>query len=290
MEYQLRSKVHDHQLFVEQCSYLRYRAQKSLGQNFIIDEGIIHSTIDAAGVSDTDLILEIGPGTGRLTKPLLELARKVVGIELDPVLGFKLANFLDGFSNFTLLTEDARYTDYDDITRGDPYKIISNLPYYASNFFLRTFIELRNKPTLMVLMFQKEVADNVLAGPGSRRLISVITQSMCEVTKVCDVPKESFEPQPKIDSTVIKIIPKKDSFITLDNYSQFCDMLRAAFSSPRKTISNALSKSLNKPKSECIRVLTSCDIDPQRRSETLKLDEWRLLFDSSYADLFDSNV
>ena len=265
---------------------MRYRAQKSLGQNFINDENVISAAISAADVCNDDLILEIGPGTGKLTRPLLGLARRVIGIELDQNLAPKLSNYLSEFNNFSLINEDARYLDYKQVTDGQPYKIISNLPYYAATFFLRTFLELEHKPELMVLMFQKEVAENVLATPGSMRLLSVITQMMCYSEKICDVPKESFEPAPKIDSSIVKLVPKQDSFITPINYVPFCDLLRAGFSSPRKTISNCLSNSLHKPKSECNSMLLNCGIDPQRRAETLELAEWEFLFDNSYEELF----
>ena len=188
---------------------MRYRAQKSLGQNFINDENVISAAISAADVCNDDLILEIGPGTGKLTRPLLGLARRVIGIELDQNLAPKLSNYLSEFNNFSLINEDARYLDYKQVTDGQPYKIISNLPYYAATFFLRTFLELEHKPELMVLMFQKEVAENVLATPGSMRLLSVITQMLCYSEKICDVPKESFEPAPKIDSSIVKLVPKQ---------------------------------------------------------------------------------
>lgn len=266
---------------------MRYKAQKSLGQNFITDETVIQAAISTADISTDDLIVEIGPGTGKLTKPLLTLAGHVIGIELDRDLTLKLSNYLHEFNNFTLLNQDARYVDYGLITSMNPYKIISNLPYYASTFFLRTFLELDHQPELMVLMFQKEVAANILAAPGSMRLLSVITQCLCDVEKVYDVPKESFEPIPKIDSSIIKLIPKKESFVNKSNYTEFCNLLKASFSSPRKTMSNALSKSLGKPKEDCINVLSACGINPQRRSETLELPEWDVLFNGYYHQLFD---
>ena len=108
----------------------------------------------------------------------------------------------------------------------------------------------------------------------------------CYSEKICDVPKESFEPAPKIDSSIVKLVPKQGSFITPINYVPFCDLLRAGFSSPRKTISNCLSNSLHKPKSECNSMLLNCGIDPQRRAETLELAEWEFLFDNSYEELF----
>ena len=267
---------------------MRYRAQKSLGQNFINDDSVIFSAINAAEISGEDLIVEIGPGTGKLTEPLLGLARQVIGIELDQDLALKLSNHLKDFDNFSLITEDARHVDYGKVTNNQSYKIMSNLPYYAATFFLRTFLELNHKPELMVLMFQKEVADNVLASPGSMRLLSVITQILCNVERVCDVPKEAFEPSPKVDSSIIKLIPKTDDFITSSNYVAFCDLLRAGFSSPRKTISNSLSIILKKPKPECIAVLNDCYIDPLRRAETLELAEWEFLFNNGYSKLFNS--
>ena len=106
---------------------MRYRAQKSLGQNFINDENVISAAISAADVCNDDLILEIGPGTGKLTRPLLGLARRVIGIELDQNLAPKLSNYLSEFNNFSLINEDATYLDYKQVTDGQTYKIISNL-------------------------------------------------------------------------------------------------------------------------------------------------------------------
>ena len=273
----LQNRVHGHlQSGIE--INLKYKARKSLGQNFLIDIDVINKTIDAADIIQSDTILEIGPGTGKLTEAILLRSNNVIGIELDGILYDKLQQEFNHIETLKLFNQDARTFDYDKLLGDSDYKLLANLPYYAATYFLRMFLESNNQPVLMVLMFQKEVADTILAKPGKMRLLSVLTQLMADVERVCDAPKDSFEPEPSVTSTVVKFIPKPNYFSSDIDYYKFVDLLKGGFSAPRKMIANSMSNYFKIPKPEINTLLENNNINPSCRSETLQVSEWIQLF------------
>ena len=181
------------------------KAKKSLGQNFLVDARIRTRILDAAGLSSTDCVVEIGPGRGFLTRALAAIVGRLVAVELDDVLATRLATVFESNSKVEVIHADARDTDADSlIAAGIPYKVVANLPYYAASPIVRSFLESHRKPTLMVVMLQREVARRMAAVPGEMSLLSVATQIYGSVRIVTQVPSRAFRPAPKVTSAVVR--------------------------------------------------------------------------------------
>lgn len=257
----------------------RTQPRKSLGQHFLTDEAIVSQIMDAAELSDQDTVLEIGPGRGVLTRKLVERAGRVIALELDQKLADSLPQRLNNPSNLTVALGDARFMDISTLVVPQThYKVVANLPYYAANPIVRYILENELKPSLMVVMLQKEVAQNMLANPGEMGLLSVATQFYAVGRLVCQVSPQSFWPPPKVSSSVVRLDVRLSPAVEVDNAEGFFNLVRAGFTARRKQLKNSLSHGLGLTGIETTSFLESAGIDGRRRAETLTMEEWAQIY------------
>ena len=266
-------------------SHLRVR--KGLGQHFLIDGEVLKLITSAAKLTPSDVIIEIGPGLGILTKELARQAGWVMAIELDSKLAAILEQTLASLDNVTIINEDILKIDPTALllkTRLPPatnshlsYKVVANLPYYITSPILRHFLEASVKPQIMVIMVQKEVAEAIVARPGQMSVLSISVQFYGEPSIVSYVPAHCFYPVPEVDSAILRINPYLQPAVAVTNES-FFKLVRAGFTATRKQLANSLSQGLGLSKAEVLSLLAEAHIVPQRRAETLTLDEWARLW------------
>ena len=249
-------------------------AKRSLGQNFLVDEKYVRKIVAAIRPMSGDVVIEIGPGRGALTRELLNQGAKVLAIELDRALVPELRVDLGGTGRFNVVEADASEADLrellDRFHPGTPKaKLVANLPYYISTAILQHLSAERHCLSALVLMFQREVVERITAKPGSseRGYLTVLVEAAFAVERLFDVPPEAFRPRPKIWSSVVRLIPKAQSSADDDAFRR---LLSSGFSQKRKTIANNLKRSYP----EAAAALADAGIDPKRRAETLELSEW----------------
>ena len=224
------------------------------------------------------MVLEIGPGTGFLTRRLLERAGQVVAVELDATLAGELSARLGNPPNLRVACGDARRVEIDELVgRGTPYKLVANLPYYAASPIVRRFLETDFPPSTMVVMVQREVAEAMTAPPGSMTLLSVATQFYAVPSVVVQVSPRSFRPPPKVSSTVVKLTVRPEPAVRAPDTEAFFSLVRAGFTAPRKTLRNSLTQGTGAPPEQVAAALNGAGIDPQRRPATLRISEWATL-------------
>lgn len=257
----------------------RPRPRKALGQHFLIDGRVLNRMVASAEVSPRDLVLEIGPGPGGLTRRLVETGAQVVAIELDPRLCAELPARLGNPPNLTVVEGDARNFDLESLVGPQTvYKVASNLPYYAANPIIRRFLEARVQPRLMVVTVQKEVAQAMTALPGQMGFLSVAVQYYATAKLVCTIPPRAFRPPPKVTSAVVRLEVRDTPPVAVADRAAFFDLVRAGFSSPRKQLRNSLAHGLGLPTASVGQTLASLDLDGSRRPATLSLEEWALVY------------
>jgi len=265
--------------------------KKYLGQNFLIDKNILNKIIESANINQKDTVLEIGPGTGVLTQELAKNSKKVIAVEKDKLMCQILKENLKGFNNVEVINEDILKSQFPLPTgrQANPkdqsspnfqmpknYKVVANIPYYLTSPLIRKFLETENQPAELILMVQKEVAKRICEAPPKMSLLAVSAQFYADVKILFNVSKNSFWPVPKVDSAVIKIIPKK----TKQNpefIKTFFKIVKAGFSQPRKQLAGNLSKTLKIEKEKINSLLLQNNINPSRRAETLSVDDWKNL-------------
>lgn len=252
------------------------KPNKTLGQNFLINRPTLNKIISAANIDKKDIVLEIGPGLGVLTKELAINSKKVIAIEKDRTMVQILKETLSEFKNIEIIQDDIlEFNDYSLLTKN--YKLIANIPYYLTSPLIRKFLESKNKPEEIILMIQKEVAQRICSKPGDMSLLSVSVQFYAEAKIISYVSKNCFWPAPKIDSAIIKIIPKKEKLPVGSDL--FFRVVKAGFSHPRKQLVNNLSvlKSLNGVKLTKYTInewLLKNNISQNQRAETLSIQDW----------------
>lgn len=248
------------------------RAKKSLGQNFLQDAEIIRRIVDSLSITDEDVVVEIGPGLGALTRGLLEKAQRVIAIEFDRDMLLPLKLEFGSCANFELLNADALSVDLVEVVDGAKGKLAANLPYNISTPILQRLIQQRNLFSELVLMFQREVVERITAKPGGRErgFLSVLVESAFETEYLFDVPPAAFKPVPKVWSAVVRLTPKPA--FTGDELA-FRQLVSLAFTQKRKNLLNNLRPTIDGADG----VLHIAGIDGRRRAETLSLDEWERL-------------
>lgn len=250
---------------------------KRLGQHFLIDKKALQRIIENANLSSNDVVLEIGPGIGNLTKEIAPKVKKLIVFEKDKRMIKILRQTLKDFKNLKIIQGDIlkiknlKLKNYKINSRC--YKIVANLPFYIASAAIRKFLETENQPKEMVLMIQKEVAQRICAKPPKMNLLAVSTQFYAKPEIVFYVSRKSFWPQPTVDSAVLKIIPiprleKKDFF------KDFFKIVKAGFSQPRKYLINNLSNMLLWDKEKTKNWLLENNIQPEQRPETLNVNDW----------------
>ncbi|MFC1932302.1 16S rRNA (adenine(1518)-N(6)/adenine(1519)-N(6))-dimethyltransferase RsmA [Chloroflexota bacterium] len=263
------------------------RARKGLGQHFLVDEEVLGLITSTAQLTPTDVVMEIGPGLGVLTRELARQAGRVVAIELDNKLAAILKQTLTPFSNVTIINEDVLKVDpaallqehYRPEVRSPlSYKVVANLPYYITSPVIRHFLEASVKPQSMVVMVQKEVAEEIVSKSGRMSLLSVSVQLYGEPAIIGYVPAQCFYPAPEVDSAILRIALYSQPAVEIADKESFFNLVRAGFCASRKQIGNSLAQGLGLPKAEVLSLLEEAGIIPQRRAETLTLEEWARLW------------
>jgi len=258
------------------------KAKKSLGQNFLQDEAVIDGILAIADLNIEDRVFEIGPGLGALTEHLLARARSVTAIELDHDLILRLGEIFKDSKGLSLLEGNILEMDLGDYLQpaefeDGKYKIVANIPYYITAPIIRLILSLPVRPERIVLMVQEAVADRLVAPPGGMSLLSLMAQYYADVTKELFVPKSAFSPEPKVDSAVIRLSPKRRFSLEADR--GLFRVARAGFAARRKTLANNLSSSFRIPRKEIEVVLSSLGLHPLVRAQELSVEDWVALAD-----------
>ena len=276
------------------------KAKKSLGQNFLTDRGVARRIIEAVAPLPTDIVVEIGPGTGALTQVLVDRSGYVVAVEIDQRLADGLRNKLKG-EHFTIVNTDALRVDWRALiaeatsnfraVRGSKsgdsrVRVVANLPYYISTPIMERLLSFGRLLFDMTLMLQKEVADRIATGPGSKEYgyLSVMVQYYCEATKLFEVAPSAFTPAPKVRSAVIRLTVREQPAVEVADEKKFFALVRAAFAQRRKTILNNLKAAARMLEvTEAVEpALEAASVSPHRRAETLSLAEFAALYRALY--------
>lgn len=263
-------------------------ANKSYGQNFLTDEYIVNSIIDNSSITKEDLVIEIGPGLGTLTKYLIDAAGHTISVELDPKMIEVLTERFSLYDNFSLLHNDILKVDLNTLIENTlkeknlkRAKVVANLPYYITTPIIMKLLE--EKPNLdsITVMVQKEVAERLSAVPGEANT-GAITYTIwyySEPEIILNVPKESFVPSPKVDSAVLKLNLLSSPRVTLKNEEHFFKVIKAGFMQKRKTLLNSLSNSNIGSKDQLEKMLLDLGLDPKVRAEALSLENFKDISD-----------
>jgi len=248
-----------------------------LGQHFLKSEGIVNQIIKASELTKKDVVLEIGPGRGVLTKELIKKTEKVVAIEKDKKLFDFLQEKFKDTKNLELVHGDILKIEHWKLIENyklkiENFKVVANIPYYITSRFLRNFLESEKQPNLIVLMIQKEVAERIVAQPPHMSKLSVSVQAYGKPKIIEKVPKKYFSPRPKIDSAIIKIEKISKEFFSKDKLDEqkFFEMLQKGFSHKRKMLKNNLKISED--------ILNQCDLSEKIRAQELSLKDWICLY------------
>ncbi len=256
------------------------RARKSLGQNFLIDEGALARIASAASLTVDDTVLEIGPGLGSLTRHLAIAAQQVVAVEIDQTLLPVLAEVVAAHPNVRVVHADILTVDPAELIEGQRYKVVANIPYYITSAVIRHLLEARVRPSVIVLTVQREVAERICAAPGDLSVLAVSVQAYARAELVARIPAGAFYPRPDIDSAVVRLTALPEPVFGSQDADRFFRVVKAGFGQKRKQLRNALSTGLRQPAQAADVWLARAGIDPTRRAETLSLDEWRVLTDA----------
>ena len=258
------------------------QARKGLGQHFLIDGEVLRLIASAAELTPADVIVEVGPGLGVLTRELAQQAGRVIAIELDNKLAALLRQTLASFNNVTIINDDVLQIEPGALLKEQKvsslYKVVANLPYYIASPVLRHFLEASAKPQTIMVMVQKEVAEAIVAKAGDMSLLSASVQFYGEPRIISYVPAQCFYPAPKVDSALLRIDLYPQPAVAVTDEGSFFDLVRAGFAAPRKQMVNSLAQGLGQAKTEILPLLERADIASQRRAETLTLEEWARLW------------
>lgn len=252
------------------------RANKKLGQNFLINESIIYDIVKKANVTKEDVVIEIGPGLGSLTKELINNAKKVIAIELDPNMIDILKSRFGIFDNFEVIYGDVLKIDLEELIKGyDSVKVVANLPYYITTPIIMKLLEDKLKIKSITVMVQKEVGERICATHKDKEYgaITVSVQYYSEPQIIIDVPKENFLPAPEVDSCVIRLNMREKPPVSLKDEKLFFRLVKGAFTQRRKTINNSLTCS-GKSKEEIMAALNKLGIDSKLRAENLSIQQY----------------
>lgn len=252
----------------------RIKPTKSMGQNFLTETAVVEEIVDIAQMGAGDLVIEIGPGMGILSREIISSGATLIGVELDRDLATLLRADLAGQESFTLIEQDARYLNPEEITDGRPYQVVANLPYSVATVILRNLMESSHPPTRMTVMVQREVAERMTAEPGDMSLLGLATDLYSDANIVMIVPPEVFTPPPKVESAVVQMETRPELRGTPGQRERMFELGTMAFQRKRKTLSNGLSMGLDLPKAELDALLEDIGIDSKRRPQTLNVDEW----------------
>lgn len=260
----------------------RFVFQKKYGQNFLIDTHVLDKIIRAAQIGADDFVVEIGPGIGTMTQYLAAAARQVTAIEIDKALIPILEETLEGYDNVTILNEDVLKVDIrglvEDQNNGEPIKVVANLPYYITTPIIMGLFESDVPLESVTVMVQKEVADRMKTGPGSKDYgaLSLAVQYYARPELIANVPPNCFMPRPGVGSAVIKLTRHEKPPVQVEEEAFLFQVIRAAFNQRRKTLVNSLNNALDiaVPKEAAAKVLEEMGLSPSIRGEALTLEQF----------------
>jgi 16S rRNA (adenine1518-N6/adenine1519-N6)-dimethyltransferase len=268
----------------------KLRAVKMLGQNFLVDRGVIHRIIDTVSPREDDHILEIGPGQGAMTEELAESGAHLVAVELDRRLAPLLADRFSANPRVEIVEADILKTDLAALLESrfpGKWKVAANLPYNISSQVLIKFLDTPQLFTQLVLMLQKEVGDRLVAPPACKEygILTLFCRLHFDVTRAFIVKPGAFHPVPKVDSVVLRFLPLPFPRADVGDEKLFRQVVKAAFSQRRKTLWNCLrSSTLFTDAEQLARLLAGCGIDGNRRGETLSLEEFAVISRTLFAE------
>lgn len=251
------------------------KPSKKLGQNFLINKGILEKIVKTADLSKKDNVLEIGPGLGILTMELAKKAKKVLAVEKDLKMIEALKEILKDSKNIELLQGDGLKIN---LPKWKHYKLVANIPYYLTSPLIRHFLEAEHPPEEIVLLIQKEVAQRICAQKTGNKikmsLLSVAVQFYATPQIIAYVSKNSFWPAPKVDSAIIKITPLKKN-VSREFQQDFFRVVKVGFSNPRKQLANNLSNVFKIEKEKIKEILKQLNLNSETRAESLSVEEWK---------------
>ena len=278
-------KLSNPQKTIEVIQKYQFDFQKKFGQNFLIDGRVLEKIMDAADITKEDFVLEIGPGIGTMTQYLAERAREVLAVEIDKNLIPILAETLSEYENVDILNADILKTDLNKIAEekngGHPIKVVANLPYYITTPIIMGVFESHVPVENVTVMVQKEVADRMQAGPGTKDYgaLSLAVQYYAEPYIAANVPPNCFMPRPKVGSAVIRLTKHKTPPVQVKNEKLLFQLIRASFNQRRKTLQNGIKNfsGLNFSKEEVAEALEQMGVSPTIRGEALTLEQFAQL-------------
>jgi 16S rRNA (adenine1518-N6/adenine1519-N6)-dimethyltransferase len=250
------------------------RPSRALGQNFLVDPAVAREIVEVANVGPGDLVVEVGPGLGMLTRALIAHGANVTAIELDHELAAFLEQDLGNTATFRVTEQDALRVDLEAITAGSPYRVVANLPYSSGTAIVRRFLEASPRPLTMTVMLQREVAERMVAQPPSMSLLTLATAINADAAMAIIVPPDVFHPPPKVESAVVHLELREAPLATPAQQETLFRLATKAFQQKRKTLGNSLAQGLGITKQDAEILLNNAAIDPGRRPQTLTVVEW----------------
>jgi 16S rRNA (adenine1518-N6/adenine1519-N6)-dimethyltransferase len=247
---------------------------KGLGQNFLVDDSALKAIVQLAEIPAKATVLEIGAGIGSLTRWLVEVASRVVAVELDAALIVLLQDVMHSNPNVKIVQGDILQQKISELVNNDDYLVVANIPYYITAVLIRFLLESEYKPLRLVLTVQKEVADRICAQPGEMSLLALSVQVYGAPRTMLRIPSGAFYPVPKVDSATVRVDLYSTPLIRPDQLQYFFELARAGFSQKRKMLKNSLSAGLKMPTVKVEEVMEVAELDPHRRAETLSMDDW----------------
>lgn len=269
---------------IEVLKKYNFSFQKKFGQNFLIDTHVLEKIIEESEITPDDCVLEIGPGIGTMTQYLAESAKRVVAVEIDKNLIPILQDTLSAYDNVTVINDDILKVDIEAICReyndGKPIKVVANLPYYITTPIIMGLFESHVPLKSITIMVQKEVADRMQEGPGSKDYgaLSLAVQYYAKPEIVANVPPNCFMPRPNVGSAVIRLMRYEEPPVQVNDEKYMFSLIRASFNQRRKTLSNGLANGgLGLTREDVVTALKQMDISETIRGEALTLDQFATL-------------
>ena len=264
--------------------------RRSLSQNFLTDGEALDAIVAAADLAPGDRVVEIGPGLGVLTRRLLAAGARVTALEIDHGLVRFLERELTDADGLTLVEADALAVDPDDLFPGQSYHLVANIPYHVTSPLVHRYLGAAHAPDRSVLLVQAEVAERIAAPPGDMSYLSAFVQDLATADIVARVPAAAFEPEPEVDSAVLRLVRRPEPIVPANHRETFHRVVQAAFRQRRKQIHNSLARELPVDRATVDRALAGCGVDPERRPQTLSVAEWGCLTAALRSDLDDGTA
>ncbi len=257
-------------------------SRQRLGQHFLTDRAVAGRIVRAASITPRSTLLEVGPGTGALTNQMAASAGTLTVVEFDREMANGLKVRFAGLRDVDVVEADARKVDPESLPliAGRAYTLVANLPYYAATPIVRNFLESSHPPERMVVMVQREVANDMQAEPGSMSMLSIAVQVYAEPKVLFEVPPEAFTPKPKVMSAVLELKPRPEPLVAAERRADFFRVARAGYKAPRKQLHNSLASGLNIDTALTRSIIKEAGIDSERRPATLSIEEWQLVLDA----------